>query len=637
MRTTKKWGLKHMTEKPASGAIPGLRYCWLLGLVLLYLTACTPPGPRDLLQGKALLDAGKYPEAVTRLETAVSILTTNALAWNYLGLAYHQAQRPVDAEKAYRRALVLNHDLGEARYNLGCLLLEQNKPDLAKSELLAFTLRRGNSVDGFLKLASAQIRLRDLNGAEKSYNDALRINQEIAEAWNGLGLIKLQRGRPVEALQNMNRATKVDAHYPAALLNAGLISQNYMKDPAGAMAKYRAYLALKPLPENAESVRGLLRQLEADAAPQLASPRPALPPTNSTALTSAVNTASTGAAKPPVTNVTAARPNAPTRPNLESSTPAKTSPPLTVVRAPAITSSVPASTSSASAPATSRSAQPFTPANPLDTVRLQEDPSVKEARDVSPARPQPATTRPSTTATDDQEAMALLARQPPPKRSFFEKINPLNLFTSDKKPARKTVTPIPASPSESTSTAAPSNPPVSTPAPVIKRYTYLNPPRPAVGKTSEAQPVFLKALDEYRARRLQEAAALYTAALKLDPSLFEAHYNLAQVWSEIGDSARALSECELALALRPDSSEARYNFALLLKTSGYWLDAAQELEKLLSTRPTDVRAHLLAGNLYAQQLRQPARARVHYQKVLELDPRNSQTGNIAYWLTEHPQ
>ena len=95
--------------------------------VLVAFCGCTPAGPRALLQGKKLIEEGKYNRAIPKLQTATSILATNAQAWNYLGLAYHHAGQGAEAEKAYQRALVLNHDLSEARYNLGCLWLAQNK------------------------------------------------------------------------------------------------------------------------------------------------------------------------------------------------------------------------------------------------------------------------------------------------------------------------------------------------------------------------------------------------------------------------------------------------------------------------------------------------------------------------------
>ena len=60
-------------------------------LLAVLIAGCTPPGSRALLDGKRLLDEGKFSEAVEKLKLATSLLTTNAQAWNYLGVAYHRA------------------------------------------------------------------------------------------------------------------------------------------------------------------------------------------------------------------------------------------------------------------------------------------------------------------------------------------------------------------------------------------------------------------------------------------------------------------------------------------------------------------------------------------------------------------
>ena len=86
---------------------------------------------------------------------------------------------------AYQRALTLDRDLLEAHYNLGSLWLEQNKPGEAKTEFTAYTLRRGNAPEGWLKLGAAQLRGGDLADAEKSFNTALLLNTNNAEALNG--------------------------------------------------------------------------------------------------------------------------------------------------------------------------------------------------------------------------------------------------------------------------------------------------------------------------------------------------------------------------------------------------------------------------------------------------------------------
>jgi len=155
-----------MKNRTPSNDEPGaLSTCFVLVACVMLLSGCTPPGPRALLEGKRLLDRGKYSQAVDKLKSATALMPANAQAWNYLGLSWHYAGRVEQAEQAYKRALALNRDLTEAHYNLACLWLAQNKPEkteAAKTELLAYTLRRGNSAEGLLKLGLAQLRSREL-------------------------------------------------------------------------------------------------------------------------------------------------------------------------------------------------------------------------------------------------------------------------------------------------------------------------------------------------------------------------------------------------------------------------------------------------------------------------------------------
>ena len=138
-------------------------------MAILVLTGCGQPGPRAVLEGKRLLDRGEYAQAIEELRNAVELMPTNALALNYLGLAFHQAGQVPEAERAYLRALALNHDLTEVHYDLGCLWLNPgNKPEQAKAELISYTLRRPNSPEGWLKLGEAQLRTHELAAAEKS-------------------------------------------------------------------------------------------------------------------------------------------------------------------------------------------------------------------------------------------------------------------------------------------------------------------------------------------------------------------------------------------------------------------------------------------------------------------------------------
>jgi tetratricopeptide (TPR) repeat protein len=148
--------------------------------------------------------------------------------------------------------------------------------------------------------------------------------------------------------------------------------------------------------------------------------------------------------------------------------------------------------------------------------------------------------------------------------------------------------------------------------------------------------LFAQGVQAYQVHRLPEAVQSYRLATEADPSLFEAHYNLGLATADAGNLPAALAAYEDALAVQPRSLDARYNFALGLKQANYLVDAVNELERVLANYPNEPRARLALGNLYAQRFHQPAKARQHYLKVLEVEPRHPQAGAIRYWLAANP-
>ena len=263
-----------MADGSRSGAVkspPQFSILYLPALMLLamvvFLSGCGPPGPRALLKGAKSLERGDYPAAVDQFKTATSLMSTNAQAWNYLGVALQHEGRSADAALAYQRALSLDRDLVEAHYNLGCLWLEQNRPDLARTEFTAYVLRRSKASDGWTKLGVAQMRLRDLTAAEKSFNTAISINPQDAEAMNGLGLDQVQRGRPRDAAQYFASAVKTQPDFGPALLNLATVQRQYLRDNTSALQNYQAYLALTPRQPDWDQVNALANDLEQQLGP----------------------------------------------------------------------------------------------------------------------------------------------------------------------------------------------------------------------------------------------------------------------------------------------------------------------------------------------------------------------------------
>lgn len=564
--------------------------------VAVFLVACGPPGPRALLEGKDLLESGKATEAIEELKTATTLMPTNAAAWNYLGVAYHRAGSWTNAVEAYSRALRFNRELLEVRFNLGCLWLEQNKLDDAKAEFTAYTLRRPNAGDGWVKLGTTQLRARDV-AAEKSFREALRVNARDVEALNGLGMVFAQRNRPRDAADSFTAALQQQPDYRPALLNLATVLQQQLNAPAEALKRYREYLALQPRDEDWAAVNAIVRALEPPT------PAPVRSAPTNPVVAAPVRTNPVVAAPTP-TNAT--RPLAATPPRAL----AEIKPVATNTPRPA-----PATPASVVRVASNTTAAPPAP----EVVRLAPEPVIKITPDDKPVASRATTTGSTQAAAPVSSSVGPKAATEvtPERKGFLSKLNP---FKRDPKAVVPSVT-------------VTSAPPVN---PGSERYVYLSPTAPASGDRKSAEQALGQGQQAQRAGRLMEAMQYYRRATLLDGSYFEAHYSLGLAAFTARSFKTAAEAWETAIAVRPDSRDARYNFALTLKAAGHPQAAADELEKLLALHPDEARGHLTLGNLYAEQLGDKSRARRHYHQVLQLDPRNPQASAIRYWLVANP-
>ena len=547
---------------------PILHPCLLVFLALaVFVSGCSPPGPRALLAGKRLLERGDYDGAVAQLQTATTLLATNAAAWNYYGVALQHAGQPADAAQAYQNALKFDRDLVEAHYNLGCLWLEQNKPDAARSEFTAYTLRRNNTPEGWLKLGAAQLKLRDLHPAETSFSTALSLNANNAEALNGLGLASMERGNPVDAAKFFSAVVQIHPDYAPALLNLATVQEQYLHDGTAALKNYRAYLALTPRPADWDAVNNLAGSLEQSA---------------------------------PVAAVRAP----PTREN-ETIVPAKPN-------------------AAAARPPASAKPQPVARNTPGQVVTVRPEPAIVASGNEE-NHFQPETT-PATAPVRGPGA----SRRTNPVRSSGSSTQSQNY-------SQNRVTPLAYGNSVSVTSPAPAPARLVPPAPpTFPRYLYLSPHKPRAGDRKAAERAFADARRSEHNEDWTGAMESYHKAAGQDPAWFEAQYNCAVLAYRVHNLDQSLASSEMALAIRPDSVDARYNFALGLKASDYAQDAVNELKKIVAANPDEARAQLALGNLYAEQMQDPAQARQHYLKWLALDPHNPQANNIRYWLSANP-
>jgi tetratricopeptide (TPR) repeat protein len=556
----------------------------IFAMLAALLAGCGPAGTHALLKGKKLLDEGDYADAVDEFKSATESMETNAVAWNYLGVAQQHAGQSQDAVKSYQHALELDRDLTETHYNLGCLYLEQNRPDDAVSEFTAYTLRRDKTPEGWLKLGLAQLRTKDTLSAEKSFSTALSLDPNNAEAYNGLGLARMQRDRPEEAEKFFQAAVLHHADYAPAILNLATVAHQYLHDDRLALEQYRNYLAFQPRQPNWDEVNAIVMSMERGPITMAPTPPPRqaqpVPP-------------------PRQTQIYAERhePAPQTQDSRPQGQPQEITPPRD--------NYVP-------------------PRQQTQTVRVQPEQTIATAQPPTQqnySAPQPV---------KEPDEYATVAPAPPRSGPDY---NPLHWFHSQPTQSNTKVTPLPPEHSYQTP-----RPVIVQPAPPsYPGYLYLSPRKPAAGDRHSASQLFAQARQAEQQGKFTDALDDYRMATRQDPGWFEAQYNCGVLAYRLRNYQFALQSYEMALAIQPDSVDARYNFALALKSAGYAPDAVKELKRLLAANPNNVRAHLELGNIYAQYLYDVPHAREQYLKVLQLDPANPQASNIQFWLSANPQ
>jgi tetratricopeptide (TPR) repeat protein len=569
------------------------RFLWIVAVIVAgSQTGCGPPGAREFRKGEEFMQAGDYTNAVAVISDGLKLMhdgppAQQARALNLLGLAYQNAGELDDASRAYESALKLNRNLWVADYNLGCLRMQQTNFVGAVDYFTTYTTSNPRDVNGVLLLARSHLELamqvrsgaeraRQLEGARLDYEYAETL-KSTAEACNALGLIQLQQVRTLSAdrmrtaISLFQTALERDPHYGPALLNLAIVLQNYANEPKDALADYQQYLALQPAPPQAADVAKIAHDLDVKL-------RISMVPENGVVTQNPAPT--------------------PTRP-----------------------APVPVATRPAN-PAPQPVVQPVQPVKPAPAQPVSA-PSVASTPPESSAPP--VTTRPAATAPPNEVASApssttetSTAEAPEEKRTFIQRLNPMNWFSSHSRNTEPTAMPLPVEPA---------NP---------DRYTYPLPVIPIPGDRKKAEQLMSAGREAQRNSDREQAMEDFQQATKIDPTYFEPAMALGMAAIDAKDYPTASDALGQALMLQPDSADARYAFAWVLGRRGYYQDAVIELRKLLSARPNELRAHLLLGNFYSDNLGDIKLAREQYTKALALmDQQSAQAAVIKEWLEKH--
>jgi DNA-binding transcriptional MerR regulator len=137
------------------------------------------------------------------------------------------------------------------------------------------------------------------------------------------------------------------------------------------------------------------------------------------------------------------------------------------------------------------------------------------------------------------------------------------------------------------------------------------------------------ALDENPAT-FDEAEALYSKAIAIDPQLAIAYTNLGNIRFRRGDEAGAEALYLRAIGVDADQPEAHYNLGYVMLERGKPNVAIDHFERAIKHDPRFADAHFNLAMAY-EQVGERTKARPHWKRYLELEP----TGTWADIARQH--
>ena len=154
---------------------------------------------------------------------------------------------------------------------------------------------------------------------------------------------------------------------------------------------------------------------------------------------------------------------------------------------------------------------------------------------------------------------------------------------------------------------------------------------------SDARSFVLLASLEQAQGNWQRAQALYGKALEIDPNSPIAANNLAYLMLEHGGSADvALHLAQVARRRLPHSPNTADTLALAFCEKGMYQAAVDLLQETLRKAPKNATYHYHLALAY-QKMKDPARAKEHFEQALKLGPKHIHGNDIRKALTGRPK
>ncbi len=187
-------------------------------------------------KGSRLLEKGDTAGSIAYLERAISESPENYKAHYDLGVARFRLGQLAEAEQAFQKAIDLTGGgFAPPQFGLGAIFCKKQEFLLAETILLRGVELESGSAVGKYYLAWAQFGLNRLVEAERSAEQALARDANLAEAYSLLARIhQRQRNAPAVA-RDLEAYLKLDTHKEIARRLANKIQQEMAQDTAASV------------------------------------------------------------------------------------------------------------------------------------------------------------------------------------------------------------------------------------------------------------------------------------------------------------------------------------------------------------------------------------------------------------------
>jgi tetratricopeptide (TPR) repeat protein len=203
----------------------------------------------------ALIDAGRYGEAVAVYQLAIALEPMRATTHNDLGTALRALGALAESEASFRRACELQPDLAVAHNNLGNVLRARGEAEAAIGAYRRAIELQPRYPEAYNNLGNTLLEGGAPEAAADCYRVALAQWPDFAEAHSNLGNALRQLGKLGEAIEHYSRAVALQPAFFAAAYSNLSDALRDIGQLEAAVASSRQALDLEP--GNAGAYNGL--------------------------------------------------------------------------------------------------------------------------------------------------------------------------------------------------------------------------------------------------------------------------------------------------------------------------------------------------------------------------------------------